>query len=196
MKSKTKVRDHCEAQCVLGNKTTSGFKLSGMFDVECFRNGERIWEEHNHNIVTTEGLNAILNGVFKPGAGGFTVPATWFVGLVNTDTAPAANMTYHAPSFTESADYDNIAVRSTYVPNAASSAGSISNSSSPSTFTMSGTPGTIYGAALFSLDTRADHTEDVDVNALYCYSRFTAGRVVVADDVINVTYSITAIDDA
>jgi hypothetical protein len=174
----------------------SGIKIGGIFGVECIRNGEKIWEEHVHNLVTTEGLNAIINGLFKPGAGGFTVPATWFVGLFDTDTTILATHTYHTPGFTESANYDNIAVRSTYVPNAASTAGSISNSSSPSTFTMSGTPGTIYGAAIFSINTRADHTEDVDVNALFCAQKFTAGRVVVADDVINVTYTLTAIDDA
>jgi len=195
-KSRAKMGDSCSAQVVMNNQATDGVKLRGHFDVECFRDGKKIWEEHTHNLMTTEGCNAILNGLFHTGVGYFTVPASWFIGLVNTDTAPAANMTYHTPVFTESADYDNIAVRSTYVTNAASSAGSISNSASPSTFTMSGTPGTIYGAAVFSIDTRADHTEDVDVNALYCYSKFTAGRVVVADDVINVTYTLTAIDDA
>jgi hypothetical protein len=195
MDSGFKTGDNTSAQCVLGNKEHDGIKIRGFFDVECLRGGKRIWEEHVHNIVTDEGFNAILNGCFKPGAGGFTVPATWFVGLVNTDTAPAHGMTYHAPVFTESADYDNIAVRATYTV-VASTAGSITNSAAPATFTMSGAPGTIYGAALFSIDTRADHTEDVDVNALYCYSKFTAGRVVVDNDVINCTYTVTAIDDA
>lgn len=190
----------------------SGLKLTGHFDVTCYRSRDPetreqfrnvqgrferrlMWEEHTHNLVTTEGLNALLNGIFHTGVGYFTCPANWFIGLVNTNTAPAANMTYHVPSFTESADYDNIAVRSTYTLDSASSAGSISNSASPSTFTMSGST-TIYGAATFSINTRADHTEDVDVNALYCYSLFSAGRVVVDNDVINVTYTLTADDDA
>lgn len=174
----------------------SGIKLSGQFDVECIRDGERIWEEHTHNLVTTEGLNAILNGIFHTGVGWFVVPATWFIGLFNTNTTILATHNYDVPGFTESVDYDNIAVRSTYVLNAVSSAGSISNSASPSTFTMSGTPGTIYGAAVFSINTRGDHTLDIDSNALYCASLFTAGRVVVDNDVINVTYTLTAADDA
>jgi hypothetical protein len=107
----------------------TGVRLSGRFHTECLRDGKVIWTEDTHNLVTTEGLNAILNGCFH--TAGFTVPATWFIGLVETDTAPAAGMTYDVPVFTESASYDNIAVRSTYVT-VDSTAGSITNAASPS----------------------------------------------------------------
>ena len=189
---KIKMHDHASAQCVLGNKTTDGIKLGGVFDVWCLRDGKEIWREHVHNIVTTEGQNFILNACFH--TAGATVPATWFVGLVNTDTAPLVTMTYHAPAFTESVAYDNIAVRATYTT-VDSTAASMTNSAAPASFTISGTE-TMYGAALFSIDTRGDHTESVGVNALYSYAKFTAGRAVVDNDVINVTYTLTTVDDA
>jgi hypothetical protein len=172
----------------------SGIKLGGRFDVTCFRGGKLIWEEHPHNIVTTEGQNFVLNSVFH--IAGSTVPATWFVGLVNTDTAPAITMTYHTPVFTESTAYDNIAVRATYTT-VDSTASSMTNSASPAAFTISSTE-TMYGAALFSINTRGDHTESVGppvVNALYCYAKFSAGRAVVDNDIINVTYTVTCADD-
>jgi hypothetical protein len=191
MQAKIKIRDHAEAQCVLGNKNTDGFKVGGILEAWCIRDGKEIWREKVHNIVTTEGLNAILNGCFH--TAGFTVPATWFIGLVETDTAPDAGMTYDTPVFTESTSYDNIAVRATYVT-VDSTVGSITNAASPASFTISATK-TMYGAAVFSINTRGDHTANA-ANALYSYSKFTAGRAVVDNDVINVSYVLTGADDA
>jgi hypothetical protein len=192
MQENLKTTDRAEAQCVMGNGAHAGIKLGGKFDVTCYRDGQLLWEEHVHNIVTTEGQNAVLNGIFH--TAGFTVPATWFVGLVETDTAPDVGLTYHTPSFTESQSYDNIAVRATYVT-VDSTAASMTNTASPASFTISATK-TMYGAAIFSINTRGDHTEDVAVNALYCYAKFTAGRAVVDNDVINCTYTLTTVDDA
>ncbi len=168
----------------------SGIKLGGRFDVTCYRDGTLIWEEHPHNIVTTEGQNFILNACFKKAD--VTVPTTWFVGLFNTNTTPAITHTYDVPVFTESTAYDNIAVRATYT--VVITGTSCTNSASPASFTMSGTE-TIYGAALFSINTRGDHTASPGVNILYCDALFSAGRAIVDNDVINVTYTATTVDD-
>ncbi len=167
--------------------TKAGFKLKGELVAECYRGSKLLWVDKTHNLVTTEGLNRILNVMF----GGTTQTATWYVGLVETDTAPAAAMNYDVPVFTESTSYDE-ATRPAYTESA-STAGSITNSASKAAFTISATK-TMYGAALFSINTKGDHTSGAN-NVLYCYAKFSASRAVVDDDVINVTYTITSADD-
>ncbi|MET0039890.1 MAG: hypothetical protein ABW041_07090 [Dehalococcoides mccartyi] len=162
-------------------------KVSGKFITECYRKGKLIWREESRNIVTTEGRNRLLDVMFH----GTTQISTWYCGLVETDTTPDAGMTYDVPTFTESTAYDE-AARPAFVE-AASSSGSVTNSANKAVFTISGTK-TMYGAALFSISTKGDHTAGAD-NVLYCYSKFTSGRSVVDDDVINLTYTVTAADD-
>lgn len=192
VRSKARVSDHCEAQVIMGSQVREGIRLGGRMNVWCIRDGKEIWRENIHNIVTTEGQNFILTACFKKAT--TTVPTTWFMGLVNTNTTPDIAMNYDVPVFTESVAYDNIAVRATYtVANAASA--TITNTASPASFTMSGTE-TIYGAALFSINTRGDHTALAWVNILYCYAKFSTGRAVVDNDVINATYETTTVDDA
>jgi hypothetical protein len=62
-----------------------------------------------------------------------TQSATWYVGLVNTNTAAAATMTYATPVFTEDTDY-NEAARQTFDGTVSSQA--ITNSASKATFTI------------------------------------------------------------
>ena len=166
----------------------TGIKLRGEFIAECYRAGKLIWTSKGHNIVTTEGRNRILNVMFAA----TTQTAAWYCGLVETDTAENADMNYDVPVFTESISYDE-ATRPTYTE-AASTAGSTTNSANKAVFTISATK-TMYGAALFSIDTKGDHTAGAN-NVLYCYAKFAASRAVVDDDVINLTYTVTCIDDA
>jgi hypothetical protein len=166
----------------------TGFRLAGQFIAECHdKLGNLIWVEKTHNLITTEGLNRILD-VFLHGT---TQTATWYCGLVNTNTVPDAGMTYDVPVFTESVAYDE-ADRPIYVE-AASVAGSVTNSANKAVFTMSGTE-TIYGAFLTSVITKGNHAAGAD-NVLYCYARFAAGKPVVDDYVISLTYTVTAADD-
>lgn len=165
----------------------SGIKIGGEFIAECYRDGKLIWTDKAYNIVTTEGLDRILNAMFHT----TTQTATWYCGLVETDTTPAAAMTYDVPVFTESTAYDE-ATRPAY-NEAASSGGSMTNSANKAAFTISATK-TMYGAALFSINTKGDHTAGAD-NVLYCYAKFTASRAVIDDDVINLSYTISSADD-
>jgi len=164
-----------------------GIKLRGTFIAECFRDGQLIWTDKTHNLVTTEGLDRILNVMFH----GETQTATWYCGLIESDTNPAAGMTYDVPVFTESTAYDE-AARPAYVE-AASSSGSMTNSANKAVFTISDTK-TIYGAAIFSISTKGDHTGGAN-NVLYNYAKFSSGRAVVDNDVINLTYTLTSADD-
>jgi hypothetical protein len=186
------------------NATKSGVTLRGEFIAECFRwfdkDGKRcegalgrferrlMWTEKFCNIVTTEGLNRILDVMFH----GTTQTASWYCGLIETDTAPAAGMNYDVPVFTESTSYDE-ATRPVY-DEAAAAAGSTTNSASKAVFTINATK-TMYGAALFSINTKGDHTGGAN-NVLYCYAKFTTSRAVLDDDIINLTYTVTSADDA
>lgn len=161
--------------------------LSGRFEVECYRKGKRLWKENVHNIITDEGLNRLLNVMLHA----TTQTATWYCGLVETNTTPAANMNYDVPVFTESTAYDE-AARPAY-NEANSTAKSTTNSANKAVFTINATK-TIYGAALFSLATKGDHAAGAD-NVLFCYALFGTARSVIDDDVINLTYTVTAADD-
>lgn len=147
------------------------------------------WKDESHNIVTNEGLDALLDIMFHAD----TQITTWYCVLVETDTSPAAGMTYATPTYTESEAYDE-ATRPAYTEAAASSQ-SITNSANKAVFTISGTK-TMYGAAIVgggsAPTTKADAAGG---GTLFCYSKFTSSRSVVDDDVINLTYTLSAADD-
>ncbi len=188
-KSGMKLYDHTEAQCILGNQISDGIKLKGRFDVTCYRDGKLIWTDRTHNIVTTEGYNRALDVMFHA----TTQITVWYSGLVETNTTPAITMTYATPVFTESTAYDE-ATRPEWIEGAAS-AGSMTNAAAM-VFTISSTK-TMYGAALFGGGSAASTKGNtLGAGALYCFALFSAGRAVVDNDIINVTYTLTAADDA
>jgi hypothetical protein len=140
-----------------------------------------------HNIITDEGLDRMLDVMLH----GTTQTATWYCAIFESDTTPDGSETYDVPVYTESTAYDE-ATRPAY-NEAASSSQSITNSANKAVFTISGSK-TIYGAALVSVNTKGDHTGGAD-NVLFCCGKFTLARVVVDDDVLNLTYTVTAADD-
>ena len=168
----------------------SGARIGGIFTLECFdEKGNLKWVEEAPNIITNEGLDSILN-VYLHGA---TQITTWYCVLSETDTAAAAAMTYATPVFTETEAYDE-ATRPEYVEAAASSQ-SITNSANKAVFTISGTK-TLYGAALVGGGTAATTKSDAaGGGTLPCYAKFTASRAVVDNDVVNLTYAVSAADD-
>ena len=170
-------------------KERDGVKLGGIFNVECYRKGKLIWSEKVHNLVTDEGLNALLDIMFHAD----TQITTWYCLLVESDTSPAAGMTYATPTFTESTAYDE-ATRPEY-EEAAASGKSMTNSANKATFTISATK-TMYGAAIVGGGTDPNTKGDsAGGGTLYCYAQFSSSRSVIDDDVINLTYTLTSADD-
>lgn len=165
----------------------SGVRFRGVFDAECYRKGKLVWREKASNIITNEGLDRILDVIFHA----TTQTTTWYCCLIESNTTPAANMTYDVPIYTESTSYDG-ATRPEY-DEAAASSQSITNSASKASFVISATK-TMYGASLVSVNTKGDHTGGAN-NVLMCYAKFTASRTVYDDDTINLTYTVTAADD-
>lgn len=160
--------------------------LENYYHVECIRDGKVIWEEHFKNLITTEGLNDILDKYFK----GSSYTAAWYVGLVDNsgfsafaagDTAAEIDGTNGWDEFT---NYDSPANRDTLtlgVP----AAGSVDNSGDKASFTIDSGGGTVEGAFI---STAASGTTGV----LYGEGSFTTARSVNEDDVLNVTITLTA----
>lgn len=138
----------------------------------------------NHNIVTNEGLNSILNIMFHNA----TQIATWYIAIFESNTTPAAGTTYATPVYTECTAYDEL-TREEYVE-AASTAQSMTNAASKATFTMNASK-TIYGASLVSFSTKNDTAEAGAV--LYAAAAVTP-QAVVSSDVIQITAVLTSAD--
>jgi hypothetical protein len=157
------------------------------WDFECYdKNGKLKWAELNRpNIVTHEGLDAMLNIMFHAS----TQITTWYIAPVETDTAAAATMTYAVPVYTEWDGYTE-AARQAFVEAAASSQ-AITNSANKAVFTSNETK-TLYGACLVGGGTAATTMADTaGGGTLFCYSKFSSSKDVEATDTFKVTVSIT-----
>lgn len=186
--NKGRMRSKLECCCERGAADRPRFLIESIWDVECYRAGEKIWHETNKNICTDEGLNALLNIMFH----GSTQITTWYIAIFETDTTPAAGTTYATPVYTESQAYDE-ATRPAFVE-AAASGKSITNSANKASFTMNATK-TIYGAALVGGGTDANTKADAaGGGTMYCASKFSSAKAVESADVLKVTVTLTAAD--
>ena len=162
--------------------------VRSIWDVEHWRKGYLLSQTRDHNIVTDEGLDALLDIMFHAD----TQITTWYVLIFKTDTTPAAGTTYAVPVWTESDDIDE-ATRPAYVE-AAASGQSMTNSANKAVFTIDATI-TAYGAALVGGGTDADTLLDAaGGGTLYCAAQFGAAKACVDDDVLNVTITLTTAD--
>ncbi len=185
---KTKWGDHVIASVHRMLAIIMGINLKSRWEWEHWRNGKLIDSWVETNIVTNEGLNAILDIMFHAS----TQITTWYIAIFENDYTPLATNTYATPGFTESTAYDE-ATRPEYVEAAASSQ-AITNSANKGSFTISDTK-TIYGAALVGGGTAASTKADAAGGGkLFCSSKFSGSKSVVDDDVLKVGITITAAD--
>jgi hypothetical protein len=159
-----------------------GLQMGGVFTIQHVRDGVVIDETHDHNLVTDEGLNHMLDVHFH----GETQIGTWYVGLFEGNYTPVAGVTAATlpAAATECTAYDE-ATRVAYTEAAAASK-SITNSASKATFTFNATK-TIYGAFLVSASAKSATS-----GKLFSAARFAAAKSVVDDDQLLITYTFTA----
>ncbi len=173
-------------------KVRDGAKLKGHWDIEVFNNAREmklVSKSECDNLITNEGLDALLNILLH----GSTQITTWYCVISETNTSPAAGMTYATPSFTETQAYDE-ATRPAF-NEAASSSQSVTNSANKAVFTMNDTK-TLYGAALVGGGTDGNTKGDAaGGGTLLCYGLFGAAQPVIDDNVVNLTYTVGAADD-
>lgn len=159
-----------------------GLLLGGVFQGTHLRKGKVIEEFEDHNLVTNEGLDALLNIMLH----GSTQITAWFIGLFEGNYTPVAGVTAATivAAATECTAYTQ-STRPAY-DEAAASSQSITNSASRATFTFNATK-TVYGAFLTSLSTKSGTT-----GTLFSAARFSTAKNVESGDELLLTYTFTA----
>lgn len=160
----------------------AGLVVGGHFDFELVRDGETIDRWRDDNLVTNQGLDALLDIMFH----GTTQIGTWYIGLFEGNYTPVATVTAATitAASTECTAYDET-TRQQFVE-AAASGQSITNSASRATFTFNAEK-TIYGAFLVSASAKSATS-----GTLFSAAQFGAPKDVVDDDQLLVTYTIGA----
>jgi hypothetical protein len=156
---------------------TSNLGLKNIWKVTCLdANGNVKWNEEKKNLITTVGLNHILDTQFHAD----TQVTTWYIGLKGAGTPAAGDTMASHATWSEISDYSGD--RKEWTEGAAS-AGSMTNASSVD-FTINGTA-TIAGAFLNTASTGTAGT-------LYGVVDFASARSVISGDTLQVTVTVTA----
>jgi hypothetical protein len=162
-------------------------KGGGVFHVQCFdKDGVLKWEDQMHNLVVNVGLQDMNTQYFK----GSSYTATFYLGLI---TGPGSSTTYAAADtlashagWTEFTDYSGSRKAVTFGTATTADPSVISNSASPSSFSISGSGGVVAGAFLCTV---ASGTSGL----LFSEADFQSpgDRTVVSGDTLNVTYTFS-----
>ena len=193
-------------------KSKSGARVGGVFTAECMRPYDAelahrikekfghdspeygaiprylVWTEKFHNVLTAEGLTHMLDVTL----GGKTLIDPFYCVLYDDDQDPGDGDDYAVPGYTEvDGDIDNTE-RPTYVDVVSNK--SVTNAASKAVFTFNA-GATIHGAALVGGSDVKSNKTDNGLHVLLCGAGFGTPRAVVDDDVINLTYVVTAADD-
>lgn len=174
--------------------------LRGKFEVEHWRNGERINTYQLKNGITNEGKDKLLNIMFDAA----TQITTWYLLLIDLSgfTALAATDTYdnidqagngwdEFKNYTDGNNGDDTTTRPEWGPDAAS-AQSITNSTvAVYNITGSGTVKGIGGVGgIANANLKGDHAPG---GTLWATALFTSGDVAVQNsDQLKVTYTVSA----
>lgn len=182
--TKSKATDLVSAEINRAGASGESASAGGIFTVKCFdKDGNLKWEDQAHNLVVNQGLQDMNTQYFK--GSGYT--ATWYLGLV---TGPGSGNTYAAGNtlashtgWTEDTNYSGNRKSVTFGTATTADPSVISNSASPSTFSMTGTT-TIAGAFLASVATGTS-------GILFSVSNFQSpgDRSVISGDTLSVTYT-------
>ena len=178
--------DNVSAGLVARTGADSGARAGGVFHVECFdKDGNLKWKTSEHNLVVNEGLQNMNTQYFK----GSTYTAALYLGLITgpgSGTTFAAADTLASKAWTEFTDYSGSRKAVTFGTATTADPSVISNSASPSSFTISGAGGVVAGAFLCTVSSGTS-------GVLFSESDFQApgDRTVVAGDTLNVTYTFS-----
>ena len=187
LNDKANTSDAVSAGLVAKTGFTDAARGGGVFHVQCFdKDGNLKWEDQMHNLVVNQGLQDMNTQYFK----GSTYTAGFFLGLV---TGPGSGTAYAAGDtlashigWTEFTNYSGSRKAVTFGTATTADPSVISNSASPSQFSITGGGGTVAGAFLCTV---ASGTSGV----LFSEADFQSpgDRVVVAGDTLNVTYTFS-----
>lgn len=145
--------------------------------------GNLVFSDTFHNLVTTEGLNDSLEKHFKASA----YTASWYVGLTDgTPTFAAGDTMLSHAGWTEVTAYSE-STRQTLTLGTASN-GSIDNTASKAVFTINADNTTVGGAFIVS-----DNTKGGTTGVLYGGGAFSQGdQTIGSGSTVTVTVTLTA----
>lgn len=178
--------DTVSAGLVARTGADSGARAGGVFHVQCFdKDGNLKWSTSEHNLVVNEGLQDMNTKYFK----GSAYTADFYLGLITgpgSGTTFAAADTLASKAWTEFTDYSGSRKLVTFGTATTADPSVISNSASPSAFTISGAGGVVAGAFLCTVSSGTS-------GVLFSESDFQSpgDRTVVAGDTLNVTYTFS-----
>lgn len=163
-----------------------GAKAHGVYKLECFdKDGNLKWVIEEPNLVVNQGLQDMNTKYFK----GASYTAAWYLGLYGAAASnnPVAGSTAASPTgITEVTAYSQATrVAVTFGTATTADPSVISNSASPSAFSINGTT-TVGGAFLIS-----DNTKSGTSGVLFSASdnQSPGDRSVINGDTVNVTYT-------
>lgn len=178
--------DSINSSLVARTGASESMRAGGIFHVQCLdKDGNLKWETSEHNLVVNQGLQDMNTQYFK----GSTYSAAFYLGLITgpgSGTTFAAADTLASKAWTEFTDYTGSRKAVTFGTATTADPSVISNSASPSSFTISGAGGTVAGAFLCTVSSGTS-------GILFSESDFQSpgDRVVVAGDTLNVTYTFS-----
>jgi hypothetical protein len=185
-KEKAASTDNVSAGLVARTGADFGARAGGVFHVECLdKDGNLKWKTSEHNLVVNQGLQDMNTNYFK----GSAYTAAFFLGLVTgpgSGTTFAAADTLASKAWTEFTNYAGARKAVTFGTATTADPSVITNSASPSAFTISGAGGTVAGAFLCTVSSGTS-------GILFSESDFQSpgDRVVAAGDTLNVTYTFS-----
>lgn len=179
-----KAADTTDAGLIRNTQAAERMGAGGVFTVKCHdAEGNLKWEDSFHNLVVNVGLKDMNDKYFS----GSSYTAAWYLGLVDNAgfSAYAAGDTLasHA-GWAEESSYSGNRPSVTFGSATTADPSVITNSASPSSFSMTGTA-TIRGAFLASAATGTS-------GVLFSAGDFTGGSKTVANgDTLSVTYTFS-----
>jgi len=182
----SKAQDVVIASSIMRPSSAESASAGGVFTVVCHdKDGNLKWQDVFHNLVVNEGLQD-MNAKYFAGSG---YTAAWYLGLV---TGPGAGNTYAAADtlashagWTENTAYSGNRVAVTFGTATTADPSVITNSASPSTFTMTSNGQTIAGAFLTSVNSGTS-------GVLFSANNFSGGdKSVDSGDTLSVTYTFS-----
>jgi len=182
----SKAQDVVIASSIMRPSSAESASAGGVFTVVCHdKDGNLKWQDVFHNLVVNEGLQDMNDKYFS--GSGYT--AAWYLGLI---TGPGAGNTYAAADtlashagWTENTAYSGNRVAVTFGTATTADPSVITNSASPSTFTMTSNGQTIAGAFLTSVNSGTS-------GVLFSANNFSGGdKSVDSGDTLSVTYTFS-----
>jgi len=170
-----------------------GVQFMGNVKLEHYRDGVCLYSawEPKPNIFTTEGMAYLLNVMFHDISK--AASNIWYVGIFKNNVTPALGDTAVAKlgaagtyGECQDADYDSPATNKPSYVSVDTATAVITNAASKAEFTIAASI-TVYGAFLSTAQAKTATT-----GTLMCAKAFAASRAVVDNDVLAVTYQITA----